>query len=238
MRNFQTMTEMAALELRRAILRGHLVPGARLIPAKLEEDMDLSRASIREAIRELVGTGLAESSTHKGAIVSEPLSLAEIKEVFRFRYQVEGRAAFLGTKRITEEGIAQLESLVLTVDEEIPVLNESFFINYEIHMTLYRATGWRYLYKMIERIFDQVIAFRGSLVRQLGQGKQPVSYEQFHQEYPFNPFHQDHLQILEAVKARDAAQARQVTVINLKRGLADIIEMHKRVSKQRKKNHS
>ena len=78
--NHKTMTEEAALALRKGILQGSYPSGTRLVPAKLEEELQLSRTAIREAIRELVGTGLADSETHKGACVAEPLELEEIPQ--------------------------------------------------------------------------------------------------------------------------------------------------------------
>ena len=227
MRDFRTMTELAAQEIRKSILNGDLVPGTRLIPAKLEEEMELSRVSIREAIRELVGSGLVDTTTHKGAFVAEPLAMSEIKDIFKFRYQVEGRAAYLGTKHIMEDDITRLEELILGVEKEMPDSQEGFFVNYEIHMTLYRATGWKYLCKMIERIYDQVIACRGSLYRQLRE----IAPKELKKRGGFLPFHQDHLQILAAVKSRDAVRARAMTVVNLKRGLANAIELSKMIPK-------
>jgi len=222
MRDFRTMTEIAATELRKAIQRGDLVAGERLIPAKLEAEMDLSRVSIREAIRELVGSGLVESATHKGAFVAEPLDLSEIKEIFKVRYEVEGRAAFLGTKKITKEGIASLEQLIEIAEKGVSDETENFFLNYEFHMTLYRATGWRYLIKMIERIYDQVIACRGSVYRQLREQylNNQLSFT------PFSRFHADHIEILQAVKDNKPVIARDLTVKNLKRGLSNIIELY------------
>jgi len=222
MRDYRTMTEIAATELRKAIQRGDLVAGTRLIPAKLEAEMDLSRVSIREAIRELVGTGLVESTTHKGAYVAEPLDLSEIKEIFKVRYEVEGRAAFLGTKKITEEGIARLEELIEEAEKGKSDDIKNFFLNYEFHMTLYRATGWRYLIKMIERIYDQVIACRGSVYRQLREQylNNQMSFT------PFKRFHADHIEILQAVKDNKPVIARDLTVKNLKRGLSNIIELY------------
>ncbi|MBT7892043.1 MAG: GntR family transcriptional regulator [Deltaproteobacteria bacterium] len=221
MRDFRTMTEIAAHKLRRAILFGELTAGTRLIPAKLEVEMDLSRVSIREAIRELVGSGLVESTTHKGAFVAEPLDLSEIKEIFKVRYDVEGRAAFLGTKKITDSDIVRLEEIVETEFKELPGNYDSFFLNNEFHMILYRASGWRYLIKMIARINDQTMAYRASIYQRLREQKG----EDLLRFADYKPFHDDHLQILAAIKAGNAADVRKYTVINKKRGLANITEL-------------
>ncbi len=82
MPEYQTMTEMAATQLRKAIMMGDLPPGTRLIPVKLENELNLSRVSIREAIRELSGSALVETVMNVGAHVASPPSLDEIKEIF------------------------------------------------------------------------------------------------------------------------------------------------------------
>ena len=73
MQTYKTMTEMAAQALREGILKGTLTPGTPLIPAKLEKELALGRVAIREAIRELSGSGLVESVPNKGNFVASPL---------------------------------------------------------------------------------------------------------------------------------------------------------------------
>jgi len=50
---YQTMTEIATSTIREAILKRVYKPGTRLIPGKLERELNLGRAAIREALREL-----------------------------------------------------------------------------------------------------------------------------------------------------------------------------------------
>jgi DNA-binding GntR family transcriptional regulator len=214
--NHTTMTEAAALELRKAILRGDYPPGTRLVPAKLEEDLRLSRTAIREAIRELVGTGLANSETNKGACVAEPLPIEEIREIFDVRYRIEGRAALLGTERISPEAIDRMEALLAAIDQHNGDLRYTdFLLNQQFHSVLYRASGWRYLVKVIDRMFDQVLAFRSSLYRQLSA----VELKTLLTWKSFEPYHQDHHRILALVKAGDGEGAREAVIANVKRGL-------------------
>ncbi|MFH2132914.1 MAG: GntR family transcriptional regulator [bacterium] len=216
------MTESAALELRKAILRGVYPPGTRLVPAILEEDLQLSRTAIREAIRELVGTGLADSTTHKGACVADPLGIEEIREIFEIRYQLEGKAALLGTRHISADGMTEMEGLL----DEMSGAKKGdrymdFLLNQQFHVILYRASGWKYLVKVIDRMFDQVLAFRSSLYHRFTEEEfaTAVNWE------TFKPYHQDHIHILEAVKGRDHEGARAAVVDNLKRGLDGLEKM-------------
>lgn len=210
------MTEAAALALRKGVMRGDYPPGCRLVPAKLEEELKLSRTAIREAIRELVGTGLADAKTHKGACVAEPLDMAEIEQIFKLRYELEGDAAYLGTKQITQEGTAEMETLLDQMSKpELAGRYIDFLLNQRFHVTLYQASGWRYLTKVIDRIFDQILVFRGGLYQRLGADLR----ESLLTWKGFEPYNEDHIQIMSHVRAGNASKARRAVIDNLKRGL-------------------
>lgn len=220
--NHMTMTESAALELRKAILRGDYPPGTRLVPARLEADLNLSKTAIREAIRELVGTGLAYSLTHKGACVAHPLDLEEIRDIFDIRFQLEGKAAYKGSQVISQEEIERMEVLL----EEMSKPKQGnrlydFLLNQQFHTILYRACNWQYLIKVIDRMFDQVLAFRSSLYHWFSQDE----INRLFTWDTFREYHEDHIQIVELIRARNPNGVREAVVKNLKRGLSGLEEM-------------
>lgn len=220
-----TATEIAALELRKAIIRGDLKPGDRLVPAKLEKEMGINRISIREAIRELVGTGLVESATHKGAFMAEALDIRELREIFTLRYQLEGRAAYVGAQHISEADIIRMD-MVLDKFETIRDPFDGFFLNQEFHMILYRATGWQYLTKTIYRIFDQVLAFRSSLYRRLDHSMEIDLIDPGYLE----AYLKDHHQIVQHLVEKNAAAVQEMTVSHLERlGFDSIYQAYKKV---------
>ncbi|MBT3225469.1 MAG: GntR family transcriptional regulator [Deltaproteobacteria bacterium] len=222
------MTEIAVHELRKAIMRGDLAAGTRLIPAKLEEELGLSKTAIREAIRELVGTGLADSNTHRGAYVGNPLALAEIREIFKFRYELEGHAAYLGCEMISDKDLKRMNELNQTVEKSDDLLPwDSFFSNQEFHMILYCSSGWQYLTKVIYRIYDQVLAFRGYQYGQL----EGLTSTKLVNRSSYQPFHDDHVEIVEAITNKKPAQTRKLIVSNLKRGLKSIEDMAEYLAK-------
>jgi DNA-binding GntR family transcriptional regulator len=81
MQTYRTMTEIAVRALRDQILKGNLKPGVRLIPVKLESELAVGRVAIREAIRELSGSGLVESIPNKGTVVATPLPLMRLRNL-------------------------------------------------------------------------------------------------------------------------------------------------------------
>ena len=210
MQPYRTMTEMAALALREAIIKGNLTPGTALVPAKLEGQLSLGRVAIREAIRELAGSGLVESIPNKGTFVAAPLTLEEIKEIYTVRYHIEAKAAALGASRITMEDLRRMEALhAVMCEESLPIL-DFFLPNREFHFILYRASGWSYLYKLISQIGDRVLAFR--------------SFRHFAMGDP-STFNQQHQMILDALKAGEFKKVGQLVKENLRSGLDQILDL-------------
>jgi len=222
------MTEIAVFELRKAIMRGDLPEGTRLIPAKLEEELGLSKTAIREAIRELVGTGLADSTTHKGAYVCNPLMIAEIREIFRLRFDLEGQAAILGCQMISDEDIQHMFEINQLVEKSDGLLPwDSFLSNQEFHMILYRASGWQYLTKVIYRIYDQVLAFRSYQYNQLDE----ATFSKLVTRTNYQPYHEDHIKIVEAITNKKPDRTRELIVANLKRGQKGIEDLAEYLAK-------
>jgi DNA-binding GntR family transcriptional regulator len=77
--------------LRDAILDMRLLPGERLIERELVEWSGVSRATVREALRELAAESLVEIIPRRGAIVSSP-SVREAREIYDIRAILEGSA--------------------------------------------------------------------------------------------------------------------------------------------------
>lgn len=93
-----TVREQAAELIRKAIVEMRLKPGERLVERELMEWTGVSRATIREAIRELAAERLVRTTPQKGAIVAAPTP-EEAMEVYEVRAALEGLAARLFTER-------------------------------------------------------------------------------------------------------------------------------------------
>ncbi len=77
-----------ATVIREAILSGSLLPGAPLIEKTIAEDLEISRAPVREAIRTLAKEGLVESIPYKGSRV-RVLHARDVHEVYSMRGLLE-----------------------------------------------------------------------------------------------------------------------------------------------------
>jgi len=85
-----------------------LKPGTKLLEGKIAKQMKVSRTPIREALRELAAEGFVKISPNQGVVVSNA-SVEDVQEVLQIRGVLEGLAARLATKIISEEEIKELE---------------------------------------------------------------------------------------------------------------------------------
>lgn len=85
---------VAAVEttLREAIFGGRLRPGARVSDAKIANEMGISRAPVREAIRHLAVRGLLREEPRRGTFVAR-MTRSGAREVYDCRRALEGLAA-------------------------------------------------------------------------------------------------------------------------------------------------
>jgi DNA-binding GntR family transcriptional regulator len=97
--------------LRTAILANEITAGSRLLEADVAEQMGVSRAPVREAIRHLEQEGLVEIFPHRGAVVVG-LPETEIDAIYELRAVIEGRATAASVGVVGEEELARLEALV------------------------------------------------------------------------------------------------------------------------------
>lgn len=99
------LAQTAADMLRDKILRGELAPGTHLREVVWAEALDVSRNTLREAMRDLVAEGLVEHRAHHGATV-RALNSAEISEIYAIRMTLELRgitcSAYASREAMTE----------------------------------------------------------------------------------------------------------------------------------------
>jgi DNA-binding GntR family transcriptional regulator len=97
--------------LRTAILANEISAGSRLLEADVAEQMGVSRAPVREAIRHLEQEGLVEIFPHRGAVVVG-LPEAEIDAIYELRAVIEGRATAASVGIVGEAELQRLEALI------------------------------------------------------------------------------------------------------------------------------
>jgi DNA-binding GntR family transcriptional regulator len=82
------LREQVIAALREAILDFRLEPGQRLVERELIEQLNVSRTTVREALRELTSEGLIKVLPQKGAVVAAPTP-DEARDLYEVRAALE-----------------------------------------------------------------------------------------------------------------------------------------------------
>lgn len=106
-----TLATQVQRSLEHAIFTGELKPGARLIEVELAETLQVSRASLREALRLLENRGLIVTTHRRGAFVVE-LTDRDVREIYRIRLLLEDYAIRAAAEQATPELLDGLDALV------------------------------------------------------------------------------------------------------------------------------
>ena len=124
------------------ILAGRFQPGEKLVETALSTQLRVSRAPLREALRELVDQGILVSEPYKGFRV-RPVSERDLKELYSMRTGLEKFAFTLVWPNRTEESLGNLDaryeglmSIRSNGDQAEAIEREIAF-----HAWVYEATG-------------------------------------------------------------------------------------------------
>lgn len=108
--------QQVAEVLRSAITSGRFAPGQRLVEKDLCELTGVSRASVREALRQIETEGLIETLPNRGPSVSR-LSTQDAASIYEVRGALEALAAQLFASQASDEQVQQLEAAVRVLDQ-------------------------------------------------------------------------------------------------------------------------
>jgi DNA-binding FadR family transcriptional regulator len=207
-------------------LANEIMTGAYPLGGRLPSERDLaarfsvSRPTIREALIALEVDGLVDVVTGSGVYVTShtrkagtpaPMDIGPF-ELLEARARVEGEAAALAARHITDETIAELEQLVAEMEEENArdvVMSED--ADRRFHVTIARATENSAMTYVVESLWD---------VR--SQSLQTVKFLEKVRAEGIKPRIDEHSRIVDALRRRDPDAARQAMRAHL-RGVAEMI---------------
>jgi DNA-binding GntR family transcriptional regulator len=184
----------AARLLRSAILSGELAGGQVLGEESLARQLGISRTPIREALLRLHAEGLVEMPPNRPAAVRS-FSHDDLHELHSLRALLEGHAARIAAERLTEKDLdalrasAQRYGELQKEDKDLPKLVDE---NFAFHGTIVAAAASDRLEAMIRQVSAVPLIYK--------------SYMTYSAENRTTAW-KDHLGILEALEARNAAEA-------------------------------
>lgn len=137
----KSLREQALSALRTAITSGDLAPGRHLVETELSEMLQISRGTLREALRQLEQEGLL-SAGPRGRLSVRHLDAKEIRDIYSVRAALESLAASTLCELTDRQRV--IDTLRAAIDvmsaASTGTLEERIESDLEFHRTLCRLT--------------------------------------------------------------------------------------------------
>jgi DNA-binding GntR family transcriptional regulator len=185
-----------ALELvEEAIISGSLKPGDRINEVALAAEMDISRGTLREALRTFEQAGLLVSKPHRGTFVRS-LSADDAGEIFELMGIVESRAVrramSLSNTELLTTARDRLDTFARVLADETTTTRLRHDADLAFHEAICRCSG-------SEILVDTWMRLRGMVLAVVVNAGQPTM-----SELQTLRSHQELLDVIEAGSADDA----------------------------------
>jgi len=197
----QSLASEVAKRLSRLIQDGSIPPGTRLVETDLANQLGVSRGPVREALRILEATGLAESVHGKGTYTAA-LSKTDAQEIYTLRILLEQEACALACGNATPGDMNEMEAILgdLFQAAQNKSYKEAAYQDIRLHRKIWEVAGNRRLEQVLEGLIVQARRYLSL---------QTLMYENLIVGVS------DHRQILDAIKARNCMAAREAMRLHL-----------------------
>ena len=137
-----SLREQALTALRRAITTGQLPPGTHLVETDLSDALQISRGTLREAMRQLQQEGLISAGA-RGRLAVRHLDNKEIKDIFAVRAALESLAAGeLAARQDRADVVAELRRAVAEMERwAASNLEDRIEADLKFHRTMCHLSG-------------------------------------------------------------------------------------------------
>lgn len=189
---------------------------------ELAQELGVSRATLREAIRTLTAQGVLEVRRGKGTFVSQRVAevddfgfstleqiRGQLRDLFELRSIFEPRAAELACRRATEEELADILARGAEVERCIRAGADRTQADRAFHAAIVRGAHNEFLVRLLPLI-DQAVSAA------LTAGK--------HQEQLAEDTCRDHALLMEFFRKRDGAGAGHAMAIHMRHSM-DVMEL-------------
>ena len=217
------VSETAVESIKSFIAHQKLTPGAKLPSEReLSEALNISRTSVREALRTLEIMGLIEVKPGSGVYFKDsagdlsvplktwlPSNEETLREIFEVRQLIEPNIASLAAQRITPEGLEKLRICTEKFchcfeEDDLPGM---ILADTQFHRLLASGTG------------NKTLSFIMNTITRFMPGAWKASLR-----VPHRPERtiQEHQKIIDAIREHDPALARQAMALHLEKAIVEI----------------
>lgn len=202
----QTVQIQTVNKLREAILSGYFKPGQRLVEIELCELMQVSRTSIREALRRLEAEKLITIVPNRGPSVAE-ITWEQAKEIYHVRAILEGEAAALFAERATSEQKREMSRALtafVQADEADDAIGRLTSTG-RFYDVMLRGCGNSIICELLQGLVARINFLRARSMSRPGRAKYSAT---------------EMRRILKAIEKKDASDARAAAVEHVRAACA------------------
>jgi DNA-binding GntR family transcriptional regulator len=176
----RSLSSVIYRQLEEMILAGKIKPGERINESQLATALQVSRAPIREACRQLEKHGMVEVFANRGTFVRS-IQPEEVEELYGIRAALEALAGEQAAKRVTPKACKELKTHFAAMERFVKQgsVVDYYEANADFHLAIIRISGNKSLAGIYDSICKQVHLFRktslslpGRLGISLGQHKE------------------------------------------------------------------
>lgn len=185
----EPLGELIADQLRRSIWNKEVQFGERLLESELSDKFDVSRSTVREALKILEYEEMVISKARKGTYVSL-FSKKDWKEIIELRTLVETHAFIRALTHLDESHFEKLSDILrrMKIETDKKNWNDLFDLDMEFHGYVVKLSGNSRVTKIYDSIQVQIRTFLLYLDR----------YYSSHQS-----FYNEHKELLDALLTKD-----------------------------------
>lgn len=221
MNEYLPLRDVVFNTLRKAILKGELKPGERLMEIALAERLGVSRTPVREAMRKLELEGLVVMIPRRGAQVAN-ITEKDLNDVLEVRIALENLTIENACTRMTEEQLSQLWEAAKVFERTMAdgTLVKLAEADVAFHEVIYQSSDNRRLNQVLNNLREQIYRYR---------------VEYLKDEETRNLLVKEHEELYEAIKARDVKTAQEISFRHIENQREAIVRSIREENEQREK---
>ncbi|SDQ20432.1 GntR family transcriptional regulator [Virgibacillus salinus] len=183
------LSQLIADQLKRKIWNEEIQFGERLLETDLAESFDVSRSTIREALKILEIEELVISQARKGTYVAD-FTEQDLDEIIELRTLIESQAFTQAIKSLEKKHIEFLEQIIEQMKKKADEKdwNELFDLDMQFHSYVVNLCGNSRIIKIYDSLQVQIRTFLMHL-------------DQYYSS--FQAFYDEHKELLKALVSRD-----------------------------------
>ncbi len=197
--------------LSKAIFKGDLKPGQRLVESKLAKLMKVSRTPIREAIIELQQKGLVVPSPPKGVKVAPLPTKEELTEFYDINSVLRGFAARKAACNITPQETKHLQEIILQSEQSLKEdsLKNISKLNVKFHQVIEKNSNNKELLFLLDNVYKRSRERFSEILSRKKRQKESIK---------------EHKAILEALIKKDEELAEKLMKKHIENGKEDLLQ--------------